>query len=235
MKVEIIRALTGGLLTFVIVFCTVAVKMFFSADGHASSSAAASGEISGGIVAAAEADRNQKITNATDSPLPRQKNVSRPNENWLQGTKAERSRFEPLLQSRLAPALHVNSWTNSKPLSEADREGHVVVLVFWSTWCQPCIDAIELNNRLYQHYGDRGVMVIGVCNNTGSENMGNIVRTKSIRYPVAIDDSSQRTVDAFKVQSLPTYFVIDKEGRLRFADIKRGRIDDAIEYLLSSD
>ena len=235
MKVQIIRAITGGLLTFATVFCTMCLTSFFSADSNGMADVASQEQTSESLVEAGNADRDQKTKHVTATQVPRRKNVSRPEASWFRGTKAERSRFEPLLRSRLAPELNVNHWTNSKPLSDADREGQIVVVAFWSTWCQPCIESIDFNNQLYQHYKDRGVMMIGVCNSKGSENMGKVVKIKDIQYPVAIDDSGDKTVNDFAVEALPTYFVIDKEGRLRFADIKRSRIDDAVEYLISQD
>ena len=231
MKVQIIRALTGGLLTFATVFCTMCVMNIFSTNGNGSTAAAPLEETAKSLVEAA--DRDRQTTPVTAAHWIGKSNVSRPDPSWLRSTKEKRSRFAPLLQSRLAPSLHVNHWTNSKPLSEADREGSIVVVAFWSTWSEPCLKSIKFNNQLHQHYEDRDVMVIGVCNKKGSDEMDNIVKTKNIQYPVAIDDEGDRSINAFAVESLPTYFVIDKQGRLRFADIKRSRIDDAIEYLLS--
>ena len=233
MKVQIVRAITGGLLTFMIVFCTMCVMNVFSAKANGPSSVASPLGNAGSSVEDAKSNGGKQFTKANVADPPRRKSVARPESSWLRGTKAERSRFQPLLQSRLSPTLHVNHWTNSKPLSEADREGNVVVIAFWATWCQRCIESIDFNNQLHQHYSDRDVIVVGVCHRDGSENFDKVVKIKNIQYPVAIDEFDGKSVSAFEVKALPTYFVIDKEGRLRFADIKRNRLDDAIEFLLN--
>lgn len=135
------------------------------------------------------------------------------------------------MQGKPAPALSVKDWMNSNPLTLADLKGKIVVLDFWATWCGPCLAAIPHTNELAKKYADRGVVIIGVCAMRGAEKMAATVRSKGIAYPVAADETGA-TVAAYKVNSFPDYYVIDRKGNLRWADISNKDVEKAIELLL---
>lgn len=58
------------------------------------------------------------------------------------------------------------------------------------------------------------------------------VKHLEIPYPVAMD-REKRTVKAFHVDSFPDYYVIDRTGRLRFADLANSELDRAVASLLA--
>jgi len=237
MKVQIIRLISGGCFTFLVVFFSVYAMGNLSANrSDPSDQKTIILTESGG-----EAERGSKVTPVAESEtsaLAASDTASKSfhiDESWFQGTKEERGRFAPLLRSQSAPTLSVKQWTNTTSLGPPDQEGKIVVISFWSTWCQPCLGSIEFNNKLYRHYKDKDVTFIGVCANEGSEDMSKIIESKGVKYPVCRDLSSDKSILAYEVQAIPSYFVVDRTGRLRFADVKRDRVDDAIEYLLSRD
>ena len=240
MKVQIVRLITGGCITFLVVFFSVYTvgKLSANRPNHSDQKTATLTESAG------EAESDTEVTSvvgpessvsvASDTDITTSKKFHI-DASWFQGTKEERGRFAPLLRSQTAPALSVNKWRNTTAVGPPDQEGKIVVISFWSTWCPPCLGSIGFNNKLYQHYKDKDVTFIGICANEGSEDMAKIIESKGIKYPVCSDLSSNKTILAYKVQAIPSYFVVDRTGRLRFADVKRGRVDDAIEYLLSRD
>ena len=57
------------------------------------------------------------------------------------------------------------------------------------------------------------------------------VKKEAIPYPVTIDTTGA-TVKAYGVDSFPDYYLIDKKGNLRFADLANSEVDRAIEALL---
>ncbi len=61
--------------------------------------------------------------------------------------------------------------------------------------------------------------------------MPDFVREQGILYPVAIDTEG-KTVASFHVDSFPDYYVIDKSGNLRVADLANAELDRVIELLL---
>lgn len=245
MKVLIVRLVTAGCLTFLTVFCTVYVMG--SLRSNTPTSEGQTVEAANASVAtdsptqpvahlsdASVTGEQLRPTSTKDIPGSNQSNpATRPDDNWLLGTAAQRKRFQPLMRSKLAPAIDVGPWTNTPPLPANFRDGKIVVLTFWSTWSEPCLESINFNNSVHLNYRDQGVLLLGICNTDGSENMSRVVKSKQIAYPVAIDQPDDKSLTAYQVQALPTYFVIGRDGRLRFADIDRNHLNDAIQLLLN--
>jgi thiol-disulfide isomerase/thioredoxin len=138
------------------------------------------------------------------------------------------------MHGKPAPALALKNWLNSKPLKQADLKGKIVVLDFWATWCGPCIASIPHNNELAKKYAAQGVVLIGVCAPNGAEKMAETVKSQKIEYPVAADDGGA-TFAAFKADSYPDYYVINRQGNLLWGDIVNSEIDKAIELALKAE
>ena len=86
--------------------------------------------------------------------------------------------------------------------------------------------------ELAERYEDQGLVLIGVHTTRGGENMADYVADSGIDYPVAIDVDSQ-TTSAFAVDSYPDYYLIDRAGNLRVADLANGDLERALGVLLA--
>src|SRR5262245_44403789 len=137
------------------------------------------------------------------------------------------------LEGKSPPALKVQGWANSdgKELKLAELKGKVVLLDFWGTWCGPCRAAMPHLKELHAKHKDAGLVIIGVHTTNGGEEMAKYVQDEALPWATAID-VEQGTVTAFKVDSYPDYYLIDKAGNLRFADLANAEVDRAIEVLL---
>jgi hypothetical protein len=62
--------------------------------------------------------------------------------------------------------------------------------------------------------------------------MAQMAKDKAIKYPVT-GDKDGATVKAYRVNSFPDYYFIDRSGNLRIADCANGKVDAAIEALLA--
>lgn len=99
-------------------------------------------------------------------------------------------------------------------VSLSSFRGIPVVLVFWASWCAPCMAEIPHLNSLVEEYGE-AVKVLGV--NMG-ENEAIVYMTqkqKGMQYS-SILDVSGLIASAWRVRKLPMMLVLDKEGRIRF-------------------
>jgi thiol-disulfide isomerase/thioredoxin len=138
-----------------------------------------------------------------------------------------------LLENKAPPELQVTGWMNTerKDLKLSDLKGKVVVLDFWGVWCPPCKAAIPKLKALYEKHKKDGLVIIGVHTKSQGDKMAAYVGQENIPYPVCID-SDGKTVNAFHVDSYPDYYLIDRNGILRVADLANTELENAINILL---
>ena len=138
------------------------------------------------------------------------------------------------MQGKPAPALSLKGWLNSKALTPSDLKGKIVVLDFWATWCGPCLASVPHNNELAKKYASQGVVIIGICAPKGVEKMEETVNKYKIEYAVAADDGGA-TFKAFKADSYPDYYLIDRQGNLVWGDIVNSEVEKAIQLALKAE
>lgn len=118
----------------------------------------------------------------------------------------------------LAPAFELQS-LDGETLRLADYRGRkAVYLVFWNTWCGYCIRKLPRYRKLHETFGDR-VEIIAV-NTTWSDSIQEIERLRrrfEINYPVALDEGELLT-GSYDVHDVPTEFIIDIDGVIRYRD-----------------
>ena len=148
----------------------------------------------------------------------------------FEGDEKKRERLKDLQGSENPPALQVEGWMNSEPLSLDKLKGKVVVLDFWATWCGPCIRSIPKTNKLMEKWGDK-VVIIGICHPRGSDKMAAVAKKHEIKFPIAIDPGEKTDV-SYKVNGYPDYFIIDQTGKLVVADCANGEVEAVVDKLL---
>ena len=103
---------------------------------------------------------------------------------------------------------------SGKQVSLADHKGKVVLLNFWATWCGPCKREIPDFMEMKRDYAGRDFEIIGVSvDQDGVRKVEPFVKNTGINYPVLVDGNKISGLYG-GVQSIPTTFVLDKEGRI---------------------
>lgn len=79
-------------------------------------------------------------------------------------------------------------------------------------------------------YADQGLEIVGVHMTEYAEQFDAFIAHHKIVWPESID-REENTAKAWKA-NYPAYYLIDRTGTLRFADLYRQHLDAAIEELL---
>ena len=131
-----------------------------------------------------------------------------------------------------APALDGTAWLNTEgPLAWDELQGKVVLLDFWGTWCGPCVKKMPDVQALYEKYQDKGLVVIGVHSAQAAETCAEFAEKNNITFPLVLDTG--KTVENYASTGFPSYFLIDKTGKVTAAGSNRMPDEKEIERLLS--
>lgn len=94
----------------------------------------------------------------------------------------------------------------------SDFRGKVVLLNFWSTWCEPCREEMPALEALWNELGKKGLVIAAVTKERGNlHKVGEFCKMHEISFPVFLDPSGE-VAGEYGVTVLPTSFVIGKDG-----------------------
>ena len=126
---------------------------------------------------------------------------------------------------------------NGTSVSLADYKGKVVLLNFWATWCGPCQLEIPWFEQFEQQYRSQGFAVLGVSmDDDGWSAIKPFIAAHKVNYRIVLGNDSVSDLYG-GVDSLPTTFIIDREGRLAFTHVGLAGKNDylsEIQHLLGS-
>lgn len=98
--------------------------------------------------------------------------------------------------------------------SLAAYRGQPVVINFWATWCPPCRAEMPELIRAYERYRDQGLVVLAVNEAEAHDQVAVFVQELGLTMPVIIDPRGE-VMAAYKTNSLPSTFFIDRRGVVR--------------------
>jgi len=116
-------------------------------------------------------------------------------------------------ERKAAPDFNLKD-ADGKAVKLSDYKGKVVLLNFWATWCGPCKIEIPWFMDFEQTYKDKNFAVLGVSlDEDGWDSVKPYIQQKKINYRVMI--GTEQVAQMYgEVDSLPTTFMIDREGRV---------------------
>ncbi len=100
-------------------------------------------------------------------------------------------------------------------LSNASLRGKVVLLDFWGTWCPPCRESVPMLRNLNKKYSGKAFELVGISSDDDVDVWKTFIAGQKMNWSEYID-LQRNVLDSFKVDSFPTYVVLDKDGVVRF-------------------
>ena len=115
-----------------------------------------------------------------------------------------------------APGFSVKS-IQGDSLQFDPRSGRVHLLYFWADWCARCEDDFRLMDRLYAQWNKDPNSPVFLAINVGQteEHVLNFLKRMKTSFPVYMD-ADGAIARSFGVKGLPTYFMVDGKGVIRY-------------------
>ena len=123
--------------------------------------------------------------------------------------------FSLLDEAPLVPSVIMKDEAGVESTLEAYR-GKVVLLNLWATWCPPCIREMPDLNALQKDFADRDFAVVPVASGRqGREDAAEFLRARKLNALTTYYDPRSLFLRAFDIETLPTTFLVDRNGRMR--------------------
>jgi thiol-disulfide isomerase/thioredoxin len=113
-----------------------------------------------------------------------------------------------------APSFSRPAVSGAGTLSTDGAKGKVLIVDFWATYCEPCVKEFpKLQALVDKHNGS--LLVYAISEDDASDGIAKFVKKTGVRFPVAWDQGNSIS-QRYKLEKMPTSFVVDKRGIIRF-------------------
>ena len=168
--------------------------------------------------------------------------IQLPSANLYKEATVRLMRLDPLLNTAqlfddsltsanvVLPELVANEWIEQQSTKLTDLRGQVVLLDFWAPWCGPCRYTLPNLARWQNEYKSKGLVILGVTKYygrgggkelTGPEELVYLrdFRTRNkLPYGFVVEDGEKNEFN-YGVFSIPTSFLIDRKGVVRYISL----------------
>jgi cytochrome c biogenesis protein CcmG, thiol:disulfide interchange protein DsbE len=128
--------------------------------------------------------------------------------------RGESSRFIPW-RGGATPALSLADLDGRRHTLE-DYRGKVVLLNFWATWCEPCLEEMPSIQALERRFAGRPFVILAVNHGESRPKVAEFTRRLTLGLRVLLDPNMDAP-RAWRVRVLPASFLVDASGRVRYS------------------
>ncbi|GAB4467126.1 MAG: TlpA disulfide reductase family protein [Burkholderiaceae bacterium] len=129
--------------------------------------------------------------------------------------------LKPWTGPAAAPPIALNT-LDGAALALADLRGKVVVVNFWATWCEPCVEEMPSLQRLREKLRGAPFEILAVNYQEGAPRIRAFLQKVPVEFPI-VRDTDGAVTRAWKARVFPSSFVVDGAGKIRYTLV--GSID----------
>ncbi|HEY2156875.1 MAG TPA: TlpA disulfide reductase family protein [Isosphaeraceae bacterium] len=123
---------------------------------------------------------------------------------------------------------------DGKPRKLADYRGKVVALVFWGSWCGPCMREVPYERELAERLKDKPFALLGVDCDEDRAAALRTIESERMAWPHWNDGAPGEgpIVKRYHIRGYPSVFVLDAKGVIRHKDLRGEALGKAVDALL---
>ncbi len=118
-------------------------------------------------------------------------------------------------QPRPAPEFNLPTLTDKSMVSLSSLRDKVVYVDFWASWCGPCRKSFPELNKLYSKLKDDGFEIAAINVDSKEKDAKKFLSKYPVDY-LTLYDAEQKTPELYAVQGMPSGYLIDKSGNVRY-------------------
>ena len=102
---------------------------------------------------------------------------------------------------------------NGRVITAANFGGRLLVLNFWATWCQPCVEEVPSLDQFAKEMAGSGVVVLGVSMDKDPKAYQAFLQRSHVSFTTARDPDGKISAD-YGTFKFPESYIIDSKGRV---------------------
>ncbi|HLY19727.1 MAG TPA: TlpA disulfide reductase family protein [Bryobacteraceae bacterium] len=102
---------------------------------------------------------------------------------------------------------------NGRTLTRTDFGGRLLVLNFWATWCQPCVEEVPSLDQFAKEMAGSGVVVLGVSMDKDPQRYRAFLDRTRVSFMTARDPDAKISAD-YGTFKYPESYIIDSKGKV---------------------
>lgn len=139
--------------------------------------------------------------------------------------------YPPTLIGDLAPTLQLIDTDGKEELLALAQHGKKYMLIdFWASWCEPCRKEMATLKHIYEDYHKKGLDIVSISVDHHIEDWQNAVKDVDVPWKHYLDKSRQGIAE-YKVQYIPSIFLVDTEGKIVVEKLRGKELEDFLKTL----
>lgn len=124
---------------------------------------------------------------------------------------------------------------SGKKITLSEQKRKVILLQFWASWCLTCREEMPNVKKRYAEFKKKGFDVIGISLDNNKEDMMKYLEGVGIEWELSFSGKGwdDDIVKLYGVNSIPSLWLVDRKGILRYFDVRGEDLRTAIEELVS--
>jgi thiol-disulfide isomerase/thioredoxin len=116
----------------------------------------------------------------------------------------------------------------------SDQKGRIILVDFWSTFCVPCKEELPNLRDLYKTYRDKGFEIISISLNTDEKILDKFLVENPMPWKTVFSGKGFNgdLARLYEVTWVPSYWLIDRKGVLRYHDVRGKDLRNAVVHLI---
>lgn len=122
------------------------------------------------------------------------------------------------------------------PIDTTQFGGRVLLISYWATWCDPCVEEMDRLQKLREKYGRAGFEIVGICLDRDRAKAVSFLREKGYGWPQMFEEGAMESKLAtdLGIISLPYLMLVDSAGNVINKNVQFGELEAEMEKVMAA-